>query len=246
MLLTVFAAQAHAAVEQQALVFMSGGELNYIGGISAAANQKAYDLLEAEKPAPTVLLMRSPGGPTDDGMALGRWVHQHQLTVKVLDMCFSSCANYVFTAAPKKIVSNFAVVGYHGGLSSSDFKFELDAEQEKMLASMPEDQRAPAREALIGQMRQQIQGYMAEEGAREARFFADIGVQQKITTMGQAPAYKQRYGDEQQFIGWYYTLDGLRKLGVDHVTVINGPWRPQFTAAGAGAGAAKVFEVGVD
>lgn len=245
LVLTVFATQAQAANEQEAQVFMSGGELNYIGGISAAANQKAYALLEAEKPAPTVLLMRSPGGPTDEGMALGRWVRQHQLTVKVLDVCFSSCANYVFTAAPNKIVSNFAVVGYHGGLSSTDFKFDLDPEQEKMLASLQEDQRAPTRAAMIEQAKQQIQGYMAAELAKESKFFADIGVQQKITVLGQAPAYKQRYGsDEQQFLGWYYSLDGLRKLGVDHVEVINGPWRPRFTSAGAGA--AQVFEVGVD
>lgn len=234
----LLASVAVNAAEPETQVFMAGGELNYIGKISDAANKQAFALYEAEATKPPVLLIRSQGGVTSHGMALGRWVRAHQLTVKVLDLCFSSCANYVFTAAPNKIVSNFAVVGYHGGLSSD--AFTLDGDTEAMLAAMPEAERAKVREAMPSQ----IKASLAKDVQLEAGFFADIGVQQKITRLGQTPAYEERYGKDDKMLGWYYSVDGFRKLGVDHITVINGPWRPQFTSAGAAG--AKVFEVVVD
>lgn len=149
---------------------MAGGELNYIGKISDAANKQAFALYDAEATKPPVLLIRSQGGVTSHGMALGRWV----------------------------------------------------------------------REAMLSQ----IKASLAKDVQLEAGFFADIGVQQKISRLGQTPAYEERYGKDDKMLGWYYSLDGFRKLGVDHITVINGPWRPQLTSAGAAG--AKVFEVTVD
>jgi hypothetical protein len=232
------ASVAAVAAEPETQVFLAGGELNYVGPITDAGNKKAFALYEAEARKPPVLLIRSPGGVTSEGMALGRWVRQHQMTVKVLDLCFSSCANYVFPAAPRKIVSDFAVVGYHGGLSSDDFSF--DAEQEAMFAAMPEAERAAMRAAMLKQIKESL----AAQLQAEAAYFADIGVQQRITRLGQTKAYQDRYGKDEQMLGWYYSVDGFRKLGVDHITVINGPWKPQLTSAGAAG--SKVFEVAVD
>ena len=228
-LLTALLACTVAHAGDDTHVFMAGGEINYVGPVSGEANQKVLALLNSEASKPTVLLIRSPGGPTGPGIELGRLVHLRQLTVKVLDMCFSSCANYVFTAAPNKIVSNFAVVGYHGGLASEDFQFAFDAEQERMFASLPEDQRGPAREAMI----RQIKEGMRKDADLEQQFFKDIGVQQRITSIGQSARYKARYGKDAHTLGWTYSVAGFRKLGVEHIAIINGPWKPQFTAAGA-------------
>lgn len=35
-----------------------------------------------------------------------------------MDFCLSSCANYVFTAGERKIVSSNAMNGFHGGLKA--------------------------------------------------------------------------------------------------------------------------------
>ena len=107
--LAALALPVTAAAAPSAQVFIDNGELNYIGYLSSEANQRALALFESAQVKPAILSIRSKGGPTDAGIELGRWVHARGLTVKVMEYCFSSCANYVFPAAPRKLVSNFAV-----------------------------------------------------------------------------------------------------------------------------------------
>ncbi|MEH6435261.1 hypothetical protein [Massilia sp. DD77] len=147
--------------EKATQVYFDNGELNYVGEISQEANKEVFDLFASLDNKPTRLSIRSPGGPTDPGIALGTWVHKHGLTVKVLEFCFSSCANYVFTAAPKKIVSNFAVIGFHGGLSSKSFK--LDAEQEAIFAAMPKEEQMAARKQLDDEIKKMVASKEQEE-----------------------------------------------------------------------------------
>ena len=45
---------------------------------------------------------------------IGEWVFDHQLDVIVDELCFSSCANYIFTAGKNKIIGKDAIVGWHG------------------------------------------------------------------------------------------------------------------------------------
>ena len=172
-----------------------------------------------------MLAIRSKGGPTDAGMALGTWVRARVLTVKVLEYCFSSCANYVFTAAPRKIVSNFAVVGYHGGLSSATFA--VDEQQKAMLAALP----AAERQAMRQQLQVEIQTWLAPQREAERQYFTQIGVQQRITTMGQTPELARRFDADSKVIGWTFSADDFAKLGVTDITVINPPWRPRSIAS---------------
>lgn len=220
---------------QETQVYLAAGELNYVGPLTAEANAKAFALFAAQETKPSVLSIRSPGGNTHVGMELGHWVHQQRLTVKVLEVCFSSCANYVFTAAPRKIVSNFAVVGYHGGLSSQGFK--LDEETEASLAALPSGERERTRAELMDSAMK----YAASQIERERTFFDAMGVQQRITTLGQTDRYRKLQASNEQAVGWYYSVEDLEKLGVAHITVINPPWRPRFISSPA-----TVFKVDVE
>ncbi|WP_409266336.1 hypothetical protein [Massilia sp. BHUDP2] len=201
-------------------VFIDNGELNYVGSLTTEANQRAFALFSKARPRPAILSIRSKGGVTGAGIELGRWVHAQGLTVKVMEYCFSSCANYVFPAAPRKVVSNFAVVGYHGGLSS--MSFQLDGEQEAMLKTLPAGQR----EALRARLEQAVREAAAPQAAEEARYFALIGVQQRITTLGQSPAHAQL--ETEQSVGWTYSIADFAKLGVRDIRVVNPPWKPTF------------------
>lgn len=203
-------------------VFLDGSELNYVGDISQDGNKELFELYAALEKKPAMLSIRSPGGVTDSGLALGTWVHKQGMTVKVLEYCLSSCANYVFTAAPKKIVSNFAVIGYHGGLSSKSFA--IDEEQEARFAAMPEAERIAARKLFDEEVKQLVAA--KEQGERD--FFALIKVDQRITTLGQSPEYAQRFEKDKHSLGWTFSMDGFNKLGVSHIQVINPPWRPRF------------------
>lgn len=223
--LATTAGAAGNSAPQETQVYLAAGELNYVGPLTSEANARVFALFQAQETKPSVLSIRSPGGNTHVGMELGQWVHQNRLTVKVLEVCFSSCANYVFTAAPHKVVSNFAVVGYHGGLSSQGFK--LDEETQAALAALPFAEREPARVQLMDSAMK----YAASQIERERAFFDAIGVQQRITTLGQADRYRQLQASDERALGWYYAVEDLEKLGVANITVINPPWRPRFISS---------------
>lgn len=222
-----------APLESSTQVFIDNGELNYFGSLSADANQRAFDLFSKARPRPAVLSIRSTGGVTDAGIELGRWVHAQGLTVKVMEFCFSSCANYVFPAARRKVVSNFAVIGYHGGLSSTSF--ELDDEQEAMLKTLPAEQR----DALRAKLQQEVLKAVAPQAEEERRFFELIGVQQRLTTLGQSP--RHAHARTEKSVGWTYSIADFAKLGVHDIRVVNPPWKPAFVNSDK-----TVILVGVD
>lgn len=211
---------SHAAPEPPAQTFIDNGELNYIGGLSQDANRRVFALYDGAVNKPAVLSIRSKGGLTGAGMELGSWVHARKLTVKVMEYCFSSCANYVFTAAPRKVVSNFAVIGYHGGLNSATF--DLDASTQAMLAALPVDDRPKA----LQKIEESIRHGLVKDREAEAAFFGKIGVERRITTLGQEGDAAAAQSDKS--VGWTFSVAGFSRLGVDAIEVINPPWRPRF------------------
>jgi hypothetical protein len=146
-------------------------------------------------------------------MALGSWVHAHKLDVKVMEFCLSSCANYVFTAGSRKIVSNLAMVGFHGGLSSTDFG--IGGGLEAKYDAMTKDEQAAYKAGIKKSLQPQLD--------RESAFFKSIGVRQDITTWGQQPRFDKVVAD-----GWTFTQEGFRRFGVDGIEVINPPWAPKL------------------
>jgi hypothetical protein len=199
----------HAGESTQA--YLSEGELQYVGYLDEDANTRLFALYDSLAVKPTVLSIRSRGGDVVQGMALGEWVHAHKLDVKVMEFCLSSCANYVFTAGALKIVSNLAMIGYHGGMSSMHFDVG-GADKAKYAAMTPTQQ-----DAYQAGLRKDVQPLLE----RETAFFKTIGVRQDITTWGHASG-RVHYADD----GWTYSQDGFKRFGVDRIDVINPPWAP--------------------
>jgi ATP-dependent protease ClpP protease subunit len=205
-----------ACAGDAAQVFLDNGELNYVGELGEQANARLFALYDGLKEKPATLSIRSPGGPTTHGLALGQWVHDHKLDVKVMEYCMSSCANYVFTAGIHKVVSNFAVIGLHGGLSSASFHFD-DATQ-KMLDAMPPKER----QALIDQINASIK----TDAVKEQAYLKALGVRADYVTLGQEERYQKLYRDDPKVLGWTYSLEDFGRMGVHDISVINPPWRP--------------------
>ncbi len=182
----------------------------YSGDISDAANEAVLELLNAHPKTFTTLAITSPGGEINAGMDLGDMVFSHQLRVNIDDYCLSSCANYVFTAAPHHHISNRAVIGFHGGVTGMEDSFDT------VVLSMPESQQAAAKATFANYIQNAIE--------RQHRFFKKVGVDPAITTLGQAPVYDQHEASE-AYVGWYYSIDDLHRLGVKHIEVINPPWK---------------------
>lgn len=194
-------------------VYLSEGELNYVGYLDEQANRRLSSLYDGLKDKPKTLAIRSRGGDVVPGMELGEWVHAHKLDVKVMEFCLSSCANYVFTAGAHKIVSSNAMIGFHGGLSSKEMSIGGSMKEE--YDAMTATQKA----AFQAKLRRERQPGLD----RETAFFNTIGVRQDLTTYGQEARFADTVGD-----GWTFTQQGFGSFGVNHIEVINPPWKPRL------------------
>lgn len=209
---------AHAI--ESTRVRAENGELHYTGPVDAGANRRLFALYDSLEHKPTRMVITSKGGEVSSGLELGQWVHAHRLDLRVPEYCLSSCANYVFTAAARKSVAGSAVVGFHGGASSTEFK--LDDATQAMFDALGKEQQ----DAFWARFKEDMQP-MVE---REAAFFRLVGVDRAITTYGQASRFEHTPGD-----GWTYTQDGFAHFGVKDIEVSDGPWRPAI------AGDAAIF-----
>jgi len=215
-LLGIMAGARAESGEDPTQVYVADGELVYVGLLDPQANARLFALYDSLKDKPAVLSIRSRGGTTGNGLALGRWVRDHKLDVKVMEYCMSSCANYVFPAGIHKLVSNFAVIGFHGGLSSKSFQF--DAATQTMFDALPPERR----KAMLAQ----IESTIRDDAKQEQAYFGTLGVRADYVTLGQEERYQRHQRSDPNSVGWTYSLDGFARLGVRDITVINPPWRP--------------------
>jgi hypothetical protein len=205
--------QGSVQADDSVQVYYSEGELNYVGYLDEDANRRLFSLYDGLKVKPTTLAIRSRGGDVVPGMALGEWIYAHKLAVKVTEFCLSSCANYVFTAGGRKIVSSNAMIGFHGGLSSVDFS--IGGSKKAAYDAMNGAEKAGFMAGLKREQQPQLD--------RETAFFKMIGVRQALTTYGQQERYKDMDAD-----GWTFTKEGFGFFGVNQIDIINPPWMPRL------------------
>ena len=167
--------QAAAPVREPAKYRVTLGRevVTYEGPLDAAGIAE----LRRAGPGVTLLRIRSSGGDVDLGMDLAEWVIERRLDVLVLDHCLSSCANYVFPAGRKKIISQGAVVGWHGSARQTNMPEQLEAALAELRAKDPE--------LDVEEVRATMAEYMKRVIARQDAFFARIGVAECVTRIGQ-------------------------------------------------------------
>ena len=62
----------------------------------------------------------------------------------------------------------------------------------------------------------------------EKLFFAEIGVDQRVTVLGQYPQYDCRGSTAS--LGWDYSIEDMSRLGIENIHVHGGDWRPESPA----------------
>jgi hypothetical protein len=107
----------------------------------------------------------------------------------------------------------------------------MEKEITLFIDAMPEEERELTK--------QNLEKYIKSAVIRERNFFEKISVDQRITTLGQSSEYKE-FAEKEDFIGWYYSLEGLATLGVSNIDVVNPPWSYQHLSEKT-----KFFKVGV-
>ncbi|AIV05760.1 peptidase [Vibrio harveyi] len=196
-------------------VTLVGDTIHYTGTLTSEANDAVVEIYADAAVKPTTLVISSDGGDVELGMALGEWVSANKIDIEVNDYCLSSCANYVFTAGKNKYISNKAIIGFHGGLSSQEFD---TSDIEASFKDLPKRQR----EEEIQKVLHEMQTYIGKTKEKEDSFFKKIKVKQEITTLGQSPRYDS-FSDS-DYSGWTYNPNDYSKLGVKNVFVKQPPW----------------------
>ena len=133
------------------------------------------------------LLIDSPGGDVGAGLTLGRWIADHGIDVEVVGLCASSCANYVFAAARRKIIDDGGLVVWHGSVLQKDLRDRAAACPWRLAA---------LRDGEHDLIEYDTGALAVEEGfctswsslaGRQAAFYDAIGIDETVTRLGQEP-----------------------------------------------------------
>lgn len=177
--LLAVAAAGPASAAGDTVVRREGDAIVYRGVLDAEANGRVRDLLAAG--GIRLLDIGSGGGDIELGMDLGELVRRHALDVRVDGYCASSCANYVFPAGRRKLLPADAVVIWHGSAIQADAGSAsmIDFDEVAQVRGRPLDEAEKA--AMIAG----FAAYGRAMRARQAAFYAELGVDERITVFGQ-------------------------------------------------------------
>lgn len=195
--------------DEKTTVSLDDNKIIYQGALTKEANNQVFELYKKNSTNISWISIKSVGGEVNTGLDLAEFINQNGLNIEVTEYCLSSCANYVFPAADEKSISTHALIGFHGGTTG------MAAGMVDYINTLPKSERE-AKQKWFDE-------YGAKTFAREADFYKEIDVNQKITTLGQSDAYK-KYETVGDYVGWYYSIGDLNKLGVQNISVITPPW----------------------
>lgn len=184
-------------------VKLDGDTLYYSGSIESQPVLEAIRL--AGNQAKT-LVIKSGGGDVEAGIEFGYWVYDKGIDVVVDELCFSSCANYILTAAKSVVVNSGAVVGWHGGAFQD---IDLHNRWYEYLIPNRTQNKAAYYDSMLSYLRK-----------KETKFFDHINVDQKITTYGQSRADSCQKTDHTT--GWFYRIPDLNKMGMREIRLADG------------------------
>lgn len=217
--LCVLVAVGLFSYEAAAGVSIKNKELVYEGPISQQNNERAFALYEKAKEKPSLLAITSGGGNVDLGMDLGEFILKHNLDIKVSTFCFSSCANYVFTAGKNKWLGENAILGWHGDAASAYWR---DSDIDAMVSHLEGEEKSKKWQEL----RQYYNDITRRSVAREKRFFEQISTDHALLTIGLSKELVKA-AIKQKARGWTATPSLLKKMGVNNIMSISVPWQPK-------------------
>jgi hypothetical protein len=223
-------------------VRLTAQRIEYSGLITREANAGVFELYESADPKPQALLIESQGGSAAAGMELGSWLREHDLQVQIDTYCFSSCANYVFPSGRSRLLAAHASLMWHGGVTQRITPEELAGVLEETLTGLSEEERQQllrkySRDALM----QELQQSLVTLVAHETSFFQELGVDQRITTLGHLYERELLKGPD-FYMGWDFSIADMARLGIRDVRIKDGAaWEPVFPVRGQ-----KIYRIRLD
>lgn len=200
--------------ENDTLINIGGSFVEWSGKIT---DKSVSALIDASKDNVDIreFSIVSLGGDVKSAIRLANWIKLRNMDVRVRDVCFSACANYVFFAGNKKIIEDYAFVAWHGDVFQKNFR-ELIQKYEEILGEKNLNNKFLNDEDEEFIFKNRIKYDSLKDLQRmHVDFYSSVGVNDDIGKVGQEPiVYKSD--------GWTVTLKLMEFYGVKNVVASEG------------------------
>lgn len=210
---------------ERATVVMEGSTVVMEGGLDDGFYERFLSLVRGQDHEVTTLRVNSGGGFAHEGIKLGTWIIENDVDVVVDGLCFSSCANYIFTAGRNKTILADSMVGWHGSVQQDEHMARgLGMTIEEILGSGYDEHAAKrgdtpspeGRELFVEEFLAWRPAIVAEEQA----FLEKVGVSVDALVYGLLPDQFDDFvaGGSAQIGGWTFSPNDMAGFGIDNVT----------------------------
>jgi hypothetical protein len=195
------------------------------------------------------VVVNSGGGEALPALGIAKLIQQYNLDIQVDGICASSCANFLFIAANKKILNESSIIMYHGGpFQKNILQLAVKADAISVLNSIgdisilgnvgkegsitvgpiiPESDDWKELLQFVGAMKtNSIQGRVIELQQLTQELYAAAHVDIEIMTLGQEGKYKELY-HSYQYSGFFYSPEDMKKLGIQNIVLHDKAWSPE-------------------
>ena len=209
----------------QATLSVEGSTVVMIGDLDDGFYESFLSFVRGRENEITTLRVNSGGGITDEGIKLGHWIFEHRVDVVVDGLCFSSCANYIFTAGRNKTIMADSIVGWHGSEQQDEHIARgLGLTVEELLAkqydeSVAEWGESPSPEGRRQFVEEVLSGRPAAVGEEQA-FLEKVGVSVDALVYGFLPDQFEGYfvNASGEIDGWTFSIEDMARFGIGNVT----------------------------
>lgn len=207
-----------------ATITVEGSTIIFDGDIEDSTYRDFLVAVRGKEDQITAIRINSPGGITDHGIRIGEWIFDHEIDVIVEELCFSSCANYIFTAGKNKIIEKDAIVGWHGSEQQDLFiaagygitMAELHARNYDEMQDWGPHAPRESKEEYVESM---LKYDEFEPHDQEPKFLEKVGINLYLMVYGMLLDQFDYYMNEQiEFGGWTFSIKDMAKFGVHNVT----------------------------
>ena len=204
-----------AASADPPVVEVRGDTVYYTGGFRNATSH-VFDAAVANlrRGQVTRIVIRSGGGETVAGRNVGRWVRDMALVVEVDQICFSSCADYVFPAGRARVIRSGAFVGWHG----NERQFVVLAErrgttvEQEFMKLLPAPPTGPELDRFRSDVAREVKQWREGPFVDEQAFYRSLGIDDAFTVCAVGDVLDSR--STADTLGWGFSIADMARLGL--------------------------------
>lgn len=167
--------------------------------ITRATSEKFHQIWAERSGEVEFIVVSGPGGQLTPALDIAETIRESQLPVVVGDICASSCSQFLFVGAFRKILLQGGLLAFHGGPLTDEYIAALD---------IPDSSRT----------------FLVAENVRFADFYREIGVDMRM--LREPPPHIAEALGRGQFVMWTWPAERLVQFGVSGLSCEDATTQP--------------------